>query len=277
MQTVTLSISSMKTIKSCQQKYWHKKVNQTPVDSDHEDSDALGFGKAFHKVLEDTFHESYTDKLIIAAMKDNNVDETDRALLTYMLDNYTKLHRASGLKIVKCEFRLEIPGLYLGFIDFIAQEERGWWIGDNKTAARHDPTLTNRLHNDPQVSIYSRFAPEIARALGLKGEFLGFRYRQSIKSKAKTVKGLQDGTPTYDFIIEAGVIESDKAWSNFLDAHEVANKLHNGEAPHKNFGACYEYFRPCEYFSQCHGCLSSEGNPKITIHTLDSLLAADLL
>lgn len=277
LKKVTLSISSQKLVKSCQQKYWHKKVNLTPVDEDYEDSDALNFGKAFHKVIETTLHESYSDKLIMEAMSESKVDITEKPLLTAMLDNYVKLHKASGLKVVKCEMKIEISNLYLGFIDFIAQDKHGWWIGDNKTASSHAPTIKNRLHKDPQVCIYSKFAPDIQNVLDLKGEFLGFRYRQSIKSKAGTSSGLAKGTPTYDIIIEAGAIDSASAWSDFMESHETVVELHNGLAPKKNFGACNDYFRPCEYFASCHGCSSSEGHPLVTIHTVESLDSADLL
>jgi len=266
----------MKTVLSCQQKYAHKKVLNTPVDADYEESDALGLGKAFHKVLEMTLHESYNDKLILSAMNEFNVDPTERALLTAMLDNYVKVHKASGLKVVKCELQLSTP-IYLGYIDFVAQGENGWWIGDNKTAGRHDPNLLPRLHRDPQVAIYSRFADEIANALKLTGPFLGFRYRQSIKSKAGTPSGLAKGTPTYDIEIPAAIIDTDLAWSNFLEAHQLTNELHNGLAPKRNYNACFDYFRPCEFFSACHGCLHSEGNPAIKIHTLESLKDSDIL
>lgn len=275
---VTLSVSSQKTLNTCQQKYVHKKVLLTPEDPKEEDADeALNFGKAFHKVLEETLHTSYNDKLIMAAMMEHGVPAYSRPLLTAMLDNYTKLHKASGLKVIKCEFKLEIPSLYIGYIDFIAQDSHGWWIGDNKTAARHDPQIAARLHKDPQINMYSHFADEIARALDLKGPFLGFRYRQSIKSKAGTPAGLSKGTPTYDIIIEASALDPKGTWEEFLASHNSALELHNGITPKKNFNACFEYFRPCEFFSSCYGCLPDEGHPLVTIHTLESLESADLL
>lgn len=279
LQTVELSVSSWGTLETCQQKYWHKKVAGTPEDPKEEDADeAFNFGKAFHKVLETTLHTSYSDKLIDEAIKEFNVDRFSRPLLTAMLDNYVKLHKASGLKVVRCEFELHIKNLYKGFIDFVAQDTHGWWIGDNKTSSRHDAeTLKARLHKDRQVNLYSYFSEEVGRALGMTGPFLGFRYRQSIKSKAGTPAGLAKGTPTYDIIIEASALEPDQAWKEFREAHQVAVEIKNGVAPRKNLKACFEYFKPCEFFSQCHGCLASEGHGKITIHTIDSLLEAELL
>lgn len=275
---VDLSVSSWKTLKTCPQKYFFKKVAKIAPDSDYEDGDALNFGKAFHKVLEHTLHESWTEKLVLAAMAEFNVDRFSRNLMQAMLENYVRVHKASKLKVVKCEFELHIPGLYKGYIDFIAQDAHGWWIGDNKTASKHDAeVLRSRLHKDEQVNLYSHFAEEVGHALKMTGPFLGFRYRQSIKSKAQTPDGLKKGTPTYDIIIPAEVLEPAAAWSDFREGHQIATELFNGLAPTKNRGACFEYFKACEFFSQCHGCLASEGNQKVQIHTLESLENADLL
>lgn len=273
----TLSNSSWKVLKSCEQKYFYNKVLGLEKDEDYEEGDAMGFGKAFHKVLEETLHTSYSDKLILAAMEEFGVDIFSRPLLTAMLDNYVKLHKASGLKVVKCEFKLEIPGLYLGFIDFIAQDKNGFWFGDLKTAGRHDPNLLPRLHKDTQINLYSRFAPEVAIALDLKGPFLGFRYRQAIKSKAGTPSGLAKGTPTYDIEIPSSILSPEDTWNDFLDGHNRATELFNGEAPKRNYGGCFEYFRFCEHFSKCHGCLSSIGEKRIVIHTVESLTDSELL
>lgn len=273
---VALSYSSGKTVMTCQQKYFYNKVAQVEKDTDYEEGESLGFGKAFHKVLECTLHTSYSDKLILAAMEEFNVDRFERPLLTAMLENYVKLHKASGLKVVRCEFQI-LTAEYNGFIDFIAQAENGWYIGDNKTAARHDPEIVKRLASDEQVNLYSFFAPEIARALGMNGPFLGFRYRQSVKSKAGTPAGLAKGTPTYDIEIPTSLLRPQKAWDAHLERHQLAIDLHNGVAPKRNLNACMDYFRPCEHWSKCHGQNFSEQVPGITIHTLESLESADLL
>jgi len=261
---------------TCQQKYFYNKIAKVAKDSDYEEGDAMNFGKAFHKVLELTLHTSYSDKLILEAMAEFEVDRFSRPLLTAMLDNYVKLHKASGLKVVRCEFQILTPE-YNGFIDFIAQASNGWYIGDNKTAATYKEDIVKRLHLDEQVNLYSHFAPEIARALEMKGPYLGFRYRQSIKSKAGTPAGLAKGTPTYDIEIPASMLKPEEAWSAHLERHGIAVELHNGVAPKRNLNACMDYFRPCEHWSKCYGRLYSESAPEITIHTLESLTDSELL
>lgn len=273
---VALSYSSGKTVMSCQQKYFFHKISKVAKDSDYDEGDAMNLGKAFHKVLENTLHTSYSDKLIIAAMEEFKVDRFSRPLITAMLDNYTKLHNVSGLKVVKCEFQILTPE-YNGFVDFIAQDTHGFWIGDNKTASAYKEDIIKRLHLDEQVNLYSYFAEEIKHALELKGPFLGFRYRQSIKSRAGTPAGLAKGTPTYDFSIPAHILNPRAAWSAHLERHQIALELHNGIAPKRNLNECMSYFRPCEFWSSCYGRLYSEEVPEITIHTLQSLTDGDLL
>ncbi len=274
--TFQLSYSSWKTLTTCQQKYWLAKVAKVEKDSDYEESDALGLGKAFHWVLEQTLHESYNEKLILAAMAEFNVDASEKMLLTAMLDNYIKVHRLSGLKVVKCEMALSTP-IFIGYIDFLAQGENGWWIGDLKTASKHDPSMLSRLPLDRQVNLYSFFAPLIAEHLGMKGEYLGFRYRQAIKTKNTTLAGIQKATPTYDIEIPASALDIQATWDDFLEGYEVAREVQNGAAPKKNLNACMEYFRACEYYSRCHGCLHSSGNPAVKVHTRESYESADLL
>ena len=266
----------MKTALTCQMKYFHNKIAQTPVDADYEESDALSLGKAFHNVLENTMHERYTDALIINAIKEFNVSMEDKPLLAAMLENYVKLHKSSGLKVVKCELKIETTK-YIGYIDFVAQDEDGWWIGDLKTTSRHDPSILPRLHRDPQMNLYAHFADDIGRALQMNGPFLGIRYRQSVKSKAKTEKGLKEGCKAYDIVIPANLLETKDTWSNFEDAHRLVEELHSGLAPKPNYNACMEYFSPCQFFSQCHGCLHSEGNKGISVLTTDDYESSDLL
>lgn len=275
-KAVRLSYSSQKTVLSCQTKYWHAKVAETPKDADYEESDALGLGKAFHQVLEKTHHCAYNEALIMEAMEDHKVGMEDKALLTVMLENYTNYHKKSGLVVVKCELKLETP-IFLGFIDAIGQSEHGWWIIDLKTASRHDETLLPRLPMDQQLNLYAHFAEEIANILGLKGPFLGCRYRQVTKSKAKSMSGLKEGCKVYDIEIPASTMNPSLAWSEYLDSHQIALQLHSGVAPKKNFGACYDYFRPCEYFSQCHGDTFTNNKNKCKVHTMDSVTDADLL
>jgi hypothetical protein len=137
---VKLSYSSMKTLQTCEQKYHHYKIQQTPYDPDYTESDALGLGKAFHAVLERTLHQDYNDALIIEAMVENNVDPSEKDLLTVMIRKYVEFRKASGIKVIKCELPIATSS-YVGFIDYIAVKGDKWYIGDLKTAGRHDEKI----------------------------------------------------------------------------------------------------------------------------------------
>jgi hypothetical protein len=272
MAAVKLSYSSMKTLQSCEARYFNYKVLKTPYDKDYEESNALGLGKAFHEVLEKTNHNSWNESLLISAMVTHNVDSSDKELLSVMLEKYVTYHKASGLKVIKCELGLETNN-YVGFLDAIAIEGNKFWIIDLKTAARHDVNLLPQLAKDMQMNLYAHFADQIELAVPeVEGkEFAGCRYRQVIKSKATTPRGLESGVKVYDLIIPASVLNPDEAWSLFLELHEKAHGLHRGDVPKKNFSSCMAYFSACPYFSQCHKSEFTSGNTGIIVQTIDTL------
>lgn len=269
---VRLSYSSMTTLQSCEQKYAHYKVLNSPKDSDYVESDALGLGKAFHQVLERTLHNDYNDILIIEAMTDHNVDASDKDLLTIMIKKYVEFRKATGIKVIKCELALATSE-YNGFIDYIAVKGDEWYIGDLKTAGRHDETILSRLPLDPQLNLYAHFASELDIAVPeLVGKrFAGCLYSQTTKSKAGTIKGLEAGVKVFEMFVPIESMNPDMIWSLFNEVHDRALQIHAGEAPRKNLSSCMAYFSPCQYFSQCHGKNFSENKHKITVSTINSL------
>lgn len=273
-----LSYSSMTELLSCEQRYWHRKINQTPVDSDYVESDALGLGKAFHEVLEKTLHLDYNEKLILEAMENHNVDMSEKDLLTVMLDKYVKFRKASGYKVVKCELTLGTRE-YIGYIDFIAVKGDKFYIGDLKTAARFDDNKIPRLALDPQLNLYAHFAEEIAHHLdAVKGkEFGGCLYLQTTKSKAGTMSGLEKGVKVYETFIPADVMDHASIWSLFQEAYQRSKELRAGEAPRRNYSSCFNYFSFCPHFSQCHNAIASEAHKKVYVKTIDDLESEELL
>jgi hypothetical protein len=267
---IKLSYSSLKTLQSCEQKLWHYKVNGTAVDADHVESEALGFGKAFHYVLENTNHNSVHDELINKACIEFNIEESDRTLLKKMLVNYVQYHKESGIEVVKCELGLDHPK-FTGFIDALGVDKfGGWWIIDLKTSSRFDESILSRLPLDLQLNLYSYFSDTIKNLVSsLDGKkFKGCRYRVVTKTKDAKV---------YDIEVPLEVMDPKLAWSILEDNHARAEQLCSGEAPKRNYSACMEYFKPCQYFSQCHGHLFSEAKGRVILHTMDSISKKDLL
>lgn len=277
---VKLSYSSMKLVQTCEQRYWHYKVNNTPKDPDYAESDALGLGKAFHQVLEKTLHTNWNESLLMEAMSEHNCDVEDQQLLQVMLEKYVQYRKASGLKIIRCEFGIE-TSMYVGFIDAIGIDPttKKWWLVDLKTTSRHDPSIVPQLAKDMQIGLYSHFVPDIEEQFKeLDGyTFGGFKYCQTVKSKAQTLKGLESGVKVFEISIPASLILEGEAWSLFSEVHDRAVDLHKGEAPKKNYGSCFNYFSSCPYFSQCHGVQFTQGHKEITIDTIETLNDKDLL
>lgn len=268
---VKLSYSSMKTLQSCEQKYAHYKINNTPNDADYEESDALGLGKAFHAVLERTLHQDYNDILIMEAMTDHNVDPSEKELLTVMLKKYVEYRKKSGIKVVKCELPIATAH-YTGFIDYIAIQGNKWYIGDLKTASRHDENILSQLPLDPQLNLYAHFAEDLYIGLPhLEGkQFAGCLYTQTIKSKAQTTKGLDAGVKVIEMVVPAESMNPELIWSLFNEVHDRALELHRGEAPRKNLSSCFNFFSPCQYFSQCHGKTFTDNKTKVKVTTLET-------
>jgi hypothetical protein len=268
----------MNTLNSCEQKYWHYKIANTPKDEDYEESDALGLGKAFHGVLEKNLHKNYSEQDIIAAMVEFNVDPSGKDLLTTMLRKYVEFRVLSGIKVVKCELQIT-TSTYTGFIDYIAVQGNKWYIGDLKTAARHDESILSRLPLDPQLNLYAHFSSEIDIAVpevaGL--EFAGCLYSQITKSKAGTQKGLDAGVKVYETFVPAESMNPELVWRIFEEVQDRAEQITNGEAPRKNFASCMSYFSPCQYFSQCHGKTFTDNRTKVTVTTIETLKDQELL
>lgn len=282
-----LSYSSMKTLQNCESEYWHYKIAKTPHDSDYEDSNALGLGKAFHEVLEKTMHKRFSEEFLVEAMQEHNVGPEDMPLLTGMLKKYVQLHKLSGLTVVKCELAIN-HHIYVGFIDMIMTDEQGgWWLGDLKTTSRFDEALLPRLPKDMQMNLYAYFAESIGPMLQLDpAKFKGCRYRAVTKPKLKQTKHesveaytlrLEKSCQVYDIEIPVRLMNPKAAWDMLVDSQERVEQLHDGEVPKKNYNNCISYFKPCKYFSQCHGHIFSEGNNKVKVHTIESFEESDVL
>lgn len=277
-KTVKLSYSSMSTLLSCEKKYHAYKVAEVPKDPDYVESDALGLGKSFHQVLEKTLHQDYNDSLILEAMAEHGVDGSDKELLTMMLKKYVEFRKASGIKVVKCELALGTSN-FNGYIDAIAIQGNRWFILDLKTAARHDESILSRLALDPQLNLYAYFASEIDIAVPqVKDlEFAGCLYTQVIKSKATTPSGLEKGVKVYETFVPIEAMDPQEMWSIFSDVHDRAVELHQGAVPKKNFASCFNYFSPCQYWSQCYGKTFTDNKTKVQLTTIETFKELELL
>lgn len=269
-----LSYSSLTTFEACNRKYWHYKINKTDKDIDADDDTiAFRYGKAFHQVLEDTQHDlSFPgmNKIIDKALKDHNVEKFAHQVFA-CLESYFTLHKKTKLKAVFCEFKLSTPTLS-GYIDVILVDRNGfWWICDLKTSGMlkiHQ--LAARLHEDLQLNIYASFAKDVGESLELDPDkYLGCRYRVVEKPRIKVKEGETLRAYSNRVKVNCFDIEIPKNTMNI----EAAIKLHattqafikyndKKSSYPMNRQSCLDYFKPCEYWSQCYGANFSECGDK---------------
>jgi len=288
--SLTLSYSSKRLIQSCENKYFHYKVASTPVDPDHEESGAFDIGKAFHQYLEDNKHQKVAnfDKEVLKACAAHEVEQSDIPMIKAMLLKYLDLHEASGLEVVKCEQEI-LTDKFRGYIDAIMKNPLtgDWWIVDLKTAAKWDEGKLASLAHDEQLNLYSYFSDKLAPIFDLSPEkFMGARYRVTTKTTASIKKGEVEesfvqrlytmNVKSFDIVIPVSVMNREETWSSFLEAYDRITELHAGVAPRKNRGVCMEYFKPCQYWSQCYGKTFTEAKNSVQIFS-ESSFGGDLL
>ena len=265
--SIALSPSSLSTFLSCQKKYWHKKVANTPPDTDvEEDTEALRVGKAFHEVLEECRHvlDGLEYSKVWATVWKHELDADAMTPMIYaMLSKYKIMHEKSGLKATFCEIEVKTEG-FLGYVDVVLEDkEGGWWIGDMKTSAAYYSNIAAGLARHPQLNLYAAHAFLIAAGVGLDiSKFRGCRYRMTTKSKLirkKTesvsdyIERLKQAVKSVDFILP---IEDMSPHSTLMSHERVRSfieKNRGGESYLHNYANCMQFFKPCEFFSHCHG------------------------
>jgi len=282
-QDTRLSYSSATLLKNCSQKYFYYKVAGVARDEDAEvNYDAFNIGKAFHWVMETNNHsEDNFHDLLDQAVKTFEVEEA-RGMIHAMLLRYLQVHKKSGLEVVHCEFELTTD-LFIGFIDVILKDADGnWWIGDLKTAARYSEITAAKLHNDVQLNLYASFAKEIASYFKLDpNKFRGARYRVTTKSVLKKkvtesyadhVKRTANNVKSYDIVIPLEKMDPKGVFAEHKKLHTRSMKMREGKLkPEKNLSQCDSFFKPCEYFSQCHGKCFTELKDEIQMITSDNV------
>jgi len=259
-----LSNSSAAMLQTCQQKWFHYKVNKYKPDSDSLRSDALEIGTVFHAMLEYTMHSPTIPKDYFVELLQKYQLSHKKAQIHAMLLKYLLLHKKSGLECIHCEYEIVHP-FASGYIDAVMVDPKGlWYIVDLKTAARLSETLLKRLHNDYQLTLYSLFKSEMVKDLKLnKDKFRGVRYRSTTKptlirrsteTYVEYVKRCVKQIRSIDVLVPPKELNRKGIMETHKRLYDLSQKLRSGAlTPLKNFKACDDYFRPCDYWSRCHG------------------------
>jgi len=267
-----LSYSSSNELIGCEQKYVYRKVLRVDRDADAPlDTLALDIGKVLHACLEDCCHDlhGFEMKRLRFFMEKAGLSAEHYPLLKAMLKKYRDLNDLSGLVCHATEVEIRLDD-FIGFVDLILTEQgkQGrWWISDVKTASSVSSFLISRLGRDKQLNLYTAMIdPE---KLGLCWEtFAGCKYRVVTKSRIKRRKDEDDSSLTLrmyesiearEFTVPKELLDPEGALANFKRQRERQVELwKNPDLAMRNHNYCESYFRPCEYWSQCHSCQFTE-------------------
>lgn len=276
-----LSYSSANLLRNCEQKYAFYKVSKTDKDPDAGgDTSHFNLGTSFHYILEMSMHQKpeKMGQMLEYCVQELGLKEDDTGLLHAMILQYLRLRKQGNFRAIACEYKIDAKNT-LGYVDVIEVVDKGqekifdmeWTISDLKTASTFYESKIAELSKDRQLNLYGSYHEEIAKAYGLDPKkFIGCRYLVTTKSKAKQrakesyndfVMRLVEGKNVKSFavFIPKALMDFKGARKEHEDLYKKSMKLRSGKAkPTKNFTYCQAYFRPCDYFSQCHGMTYTE-------------------
>lgn len=272
-----LSHSSAQTLLGCEQKYYFYKVEGAPHDPDYHKSDALAIGSAVHDILEHSRHEKpeSLSKAVEKTIKDPEIQlpKEHANMVVGMVIKYCRLWKKLGLRVLEVEPAIESEEVS-GFIDVIEEDQDGkWWITDVKTWKDLKPVKLAEAPSDPQLNLYAAHAPQLAEKFDLPFEnFAGVRWRVVTKTSAKQrakesardyIKRIADKhLKAYDIAIPKHLLNPPAQLARHLELQKRAKQLKSkrGKKPSRNYGNCFSFFSPCEYWSKCHGgkCYSDQ-------------------
>lgn len=275
---VRLSHSSANLLRGCETKYVHYKVKETEKDSDFEENaEHFQIGKAVHAICENTLYEyekesfEHWSKYCV----EQYMVEEYKYMIQAMVFKLYKLHKKEGLHVIECEYKIETD-VTLGYVDLIAGDDKGnWWIIDLKTTKQlYLPTVA-KLAKDYQLNLYAAHIKEIAAEFKLDvKKFMGCRYRVVTKSTAKprdgeTLKSYitrNRGIKGYEVIIPKDLMDPATALRDHKRLQKRATALFKGSKPTCDYSYCNSFFRPCEYYSQCHDMEYSDAVEELEVH-----------
>lgn len=269
-QPAKLSHSSANLLLGCERKYWHHKVKSTPRDIDWKnDTLPLDMGSCFHYCLEHSKHDLNgfnAQKLQSAIDEYEFLDfETHGPLLWAMLKKYKVLHETLNCGVSEIEMKISDDN-FVGYMDILLKDKRGYWISDIKTAAQVSGFLRARLPKDRQLNLYVSKVLDIYGHEDWTKQLRGCKYRVITKSKTKRKKdeGFKDyadrlfkSIRAVEYEIPLELMDYKAAGEDFENLIKRRNEIWAGAPTSQNYNFCESYFKPCEFWSQCHGRLFS--------------------
>jgi hypothetical protein len=263
-----VSYSSHSEILECEQKWKFHKIDHIEPDPDATvDTFSFKFGKAHHSIVEWCgqelgYFEDKCDEFLHKAMQEQGLpaDHDTECAIASTAYATMLLWKQTGLVTKRCELKIEDETL-IGYIDFIPLDldTGNWWIGDWKTTGAPQD-IGPRLSRDPQLSLYRSFVPQVAKEMGLDpAKFQGCLYFEVVKPKLVTRANEKPLAYAKRCTAEARLfVIPDAAMGHEPVAvhafvRQRAIEIANGRVPIRNYKACTNWNRKCEYWSRCYG------------------------
>lgn len=202
------------------------------------------------------------------------------------LQTFFARHVKSGLLCLACEVEIALKNL-IAYVDVVYEDASGgWWIGDLKTASTlNAQNLQATLHKNLQLSIYATFRNEVAEKLGLDvKKFRGVRYLSTTKSKAMVVRPFEEFvvknmSESYDIVVpNTLLVDASNLLDEQMNTVEIMERMKEEGVPASritcNYNACFDFFRPCPFWSYCYGQKFGEDSG-VKVYTTQSKYPTD--
>lgn len=306
--TAPLTISAIRTWNTCKKKYWYQYVlGYQPVKK----SDALSFGTAMHKELEDVWNN------VPLFTRTHDLPESELAKLQVLIIGYTCrwIDDSKKYKVLAVEKQFEIDG-FAGKMDLVllSIEDNKLYVGEHKSTSEDIELGSDywlKLRLDDQVSMYAR----AAKRLYPEYDFGGCLYDviKKIKKEPHKATPIEDRKYKKDGTLYANQRETDESMEEFRGrlsaevqenpdkfyarrivtrseselaefeveleetAKEIDSHIKSGRLTVRNPGACFNYHTRCSWHDVCCGIDSLDNKERYTkVDNVNQELADDI-
>lgn len=251
-----MDYSSMSTLLTCPKKYYYSQVEKL---APAQEATALGFGKAWHKIME--YHNDRRPNPLTALDDIGWVDPYDdyrtREKLTRGYLAWAEQYRDTPWDVVVQEVPVQhnFGGFpYEGRVDVVVNTDSHHgngvelWLGDYKTASRLELDWIVYYRVSNQFKLY--YAAMKEKYPNLAGMFVDVYHATKGVQKGKTEEERRGNRFYREFFrYDDGQIE--EAVNDFIGASEVA-AVHKGSGNWpKNTNSCHHFNRPCPFLDMC--------------------------
>jgi hypothetical protein len=269
---ISYSPNALKTFESCQRKYWHRYINETPYEA--EDKKSLIIGSVLHKYCElacynvNLLGSDYLETAKNICDTNNTLEENDLAAISAMAEKVLTWF-SEGFVGMLFEADFSMNDEEKMFIDCIARsvDNNKIWIIDLKTcsAIMSNPFQQMLLYRDLQMIRYNYRALELYEKL-----YEGCIYLQVSKPKLKRkenesiesyTKRCQESVNINPIFLRKEMLTNEENKMRVMHLKTIIFGLTRNCSERlfeTNYNSCFNYYSKCEYFDNCNKNLIME-------------------